>query len=81
MGMKLTFGFEIDNILGNVINEEKAKIFANFVEASLNKILEYCYSNTAYRCLGTDECYYCSIICFVRKELETRKRIRAKNDF
>ena len=78
MVMELTFGFEVDNFLGDLINEEKAKIFANFDKASLNTVLEYFYSNTACRCLGTDECYYCSIICFVYKDLETRKRIIAE---
>ena len=42
MGMRLTFGFEIDNILGHVINEEKAaRDFANFDDKSLNKIMTY----------------------------------------
>ena len=36
--MKLSFGFEIDKILGNVICEEKALLFANFDEVSLQKI-------------------------------------------
>ena len=79
MGMKLSFGFEIDNILGNVINEEKALLFANFDEASLNKILKYYYSNTAYKCWGRDECYHCTITKFVKKEFRIRQRIRAKN--
>ena len=76
MGMRLTFGFEIDNIF---INEEKAaRVFANFDDKSLNKIMSYCYSNTAYKCWGKDEYYHCSNIKFVNEEFKIRKRIRAK---
>ena len=79
MGMRLTFGFEIDNILGHLINEEKAaRDFANIDDNSLNKIMNYFYSNTADKCWGKDECYHCSIIKFVNKEFRFRKRIRAK---
>ena len=70
MGMRLEFGFEIDNILGNVINEENAQsIFAILKEPSLYKILRYCCSNTAgYNCYGTDERYDCTLIKFVNEE-------------
>ena len=36
--MVLGFGFGNDTILGNVINKEKAKIFANFDEKYFKKI-------------------------------------------
>ena len=81
MGMKITFGFEIDNILNHEINEEKAQIFVNFDKASLNKMVKYCYSNTVYKCWGRDECYYCTITKFVHEELRVRKRIREKNGY
>ena len=81
MGMKLSFGFEIDNILGNVINGEKALLFANFDEASLQKILKYCYSNTAYKCLGRDDCYHCTITKIVNEKFRIREKIRARNGF
>ena len=78
MGNTLTFGFEIDNILSNVINEEKGKIFANFDEASLHKILKYCYSNTAYKCWGRDDCFHCTVTKFVNEEFKIRERIRTQ---
>ena len=50
MGMQLAFGFEINIILENVINKEKATtVFANLDKTSLQKIVRYCFSNTAYK--------------------------------
>ena len=79
--MKLTFGFEIDNILKNDINEEKAQIFVNFDQASLSKNLSYSYSNTTYKSWRKDDCYHCTIIDFANKGFEIRNKIRAKNGY
>ena len=77
--MRLNFGFEINNILGNEITKEKAtEVFANLDEEPLGKLITYCRGNNYYSCWGTDECYYCCIIKFVNEEFRTRERVRAK---
>ena len=79
--MQLDFGFEINKILGHEIKKEKAKtVFANLDEASLYKVMSYCYANTSFKCYGAVECYYCTIIKFVNEEFRIRERIRAKMD-
>lgn len=65
---KLPEGFHIKNILQNKISEEDRIIFEEITNASLRKILHYCYGYTSNYCWGQDDCYHCTIILFINDE-------------
>ena len=47
---------------------KNAIVFVNLI-MSLRKVMEFCYSNTAYRCAGTDDCHYFRIIDYIKNDL------------
>ena len=62
-------GFLINFILRNKISEEDRYIFEELTNASLRKILQYCYGCTFQYCWGQDDCYHCTIILFINEEM------------
>ena len=66
-------GYQIDEIIGNSINESKRKFFQEVGTPSLNKILRYCYANTYDRYGSTDGCYFCVTIDYVHEEFHRRR--------
>ena len=66
-------GYEIDEIIGNSIYENKIKFFIEVDTPSLKKISKYRYSNTYDRCCGTDGCYFCIILDYVHEEFRRRR--------
>ena len=52
---------------------EKRYIFCEINNVSLRKVMDFCYTNTAYGCPGTDDCYYCRIIDYIKDEFRSRR--------
>ena len=59
-------GYLINYLLKHQISDEKRYIFQELNNVSLKRIMDSCYGITGYSCLGTDGCYYCTIIDFVK---------------
>ena len=66
-------GYQIDEIIGNSIYENKIKFFQKVDGPSLKKISTYCYSNTYDCCCGKDGCYFCVIVDYVPEEFRRRR--------
>ena len=64
----LVEGFQIDKVIGGVISENERKFFKKLDTISLKKVKNYCYTNTYYRCCGTDYYYFCTTVYFVHQE-------------
>ena len=65
--------FQIDEIIVEVISENKRKLFTELDTISLKKVTNYCYSNTYDKSCGTDDCYFCTIIDYVHQEFRERR--------
>ena len=53
--------------------DEKRHIFRKLNNVSLRKVMDFCYANTAYSCAGTNDCYYCRIIDYIKDEFRSRR--------
>ena len=51
----------INHLLRRRICNEKRYIFCELNNVSLRKVMDFCYTNTAYSYAGTDDCCYCRI--------------------
>ena len=66
-------GYLINHLLqGKFGGEDKRYIFLE-LNVSLIRIMDYCYANTADRCAEADECYYCVVNQYARKEMKSRR--------
>ena len=70
-------GYQIDETIGNSINENKKNFFQELDTPSLKKISRYCYSNTYDRCCGTNGCYFCVIIDYVHEGFHRKREINS----
>ena len=66
-------GFLINHPLERVVGEEKCYIFCELDNKSLRRVMDYCYLNTAYTCVGTNNCYYCTVIEYVKDEMRDQR--------
>ena len=56
------------------LDESKRYIIEELNNLSLRKVLDYCYANTVYSCVETDQCYYCAIVDFIGTGFRKRRR-------
>ena len=66
----LVKGFQIDETISDVISENTRKFFKELDTISLNKVTNYCYSNTSDKCCSNDDCYFCTIMDYVHQEFQ-----------
>ena len=62
----------INHLLWRSVCDGKCYIFRELNNVSLTKVMDFCYDNTAYSCAGTDDCYYCRIVDYIKDEFRSR---------
>ena len=63
----------INPLLKRRVCNEKRYIYLELNNVSLRKVVDFCYSNTAYSSAGTNDCYYCRIIDYIKDEFRRRR--------
>ena len=62
----------INHLLWRRVCDGKRYIFRELNNVSLTKVMDFCYDNTACSCAGTDDCYYCRIVDYIKDEFRSR---------